>query len=396
MKNERFSKQLLMLAGSICLLFSLCSPVQAAGTQQPPAPAGTPSPCTQEQAFELPGGSLGLVCKPSDGWNGDVIVYAHGYVDPTETERVFANLDAGSGLSLPAIVQQLGYAFAATTYRRNGLVVLEGVQDLRELVESLPTHLQTAPRQVFAFGISEGGLIATLFAERSPLSINGTLAACGPIGDFKLQITYFGNFRTLFDFYFPGVLPGDATTIPPEVIANWDSVYVPKITQELGNKKDVAAKLIADSGAAIDPAAVDSSTLQTTLGLLRYNVFSTNDAKARLGGNPYDSAGLRATFPTYNLKLYTADAAATKALEAYQTTGRTAVPVITTHTTRDEIVPIWHQQLYAAKAENNGFASSRTFERYGHCAFQPNEVLSSFIALAQRGAQLRRVYLPLP
>lgn len=372
----------------VCVVALFTATPAHAIPQTPPMPAATPSSCTQDQAFELPGGALGLVCKPSQGWNGDVIVYAHGYVDPTQTERVFANLDLGGVFSFPALAQQLGYAFAATTYRRNGLVVLEGVQDVRELVAALPDKLQAAPRHVYTFGVSEGGLIATLFAERYPLATNGVLAACGPIGDFKRQITYFGDFRVLFDFYFPGVLPGDAVTIPPELIASWDT-YVPAITQALNSKPDVVAKLLADSGATIDPASPNAGII----GLLRYNVFSTSDAKAQLGGNPYGNASL---FPGRQLDRFAADAAALQALDAYQTSGRIAVPLITAHTTGDEVVPVWQQQLYKEKAQNNGFVSYRTYTRYGHCTFQPNELLGAFSELAQRGAQVRRVYLSFP
>lgn len=389
MKHNHSFKRLALLAFTVFALFANALPVQAVAPKQPPAPTATPSACTPDQAFELPSHALGLVCVPSAGWNGNVIVYAHGYVDPTEQQPMFDNL----GASFSALAQGVGYAFAATTYRRNGLVVQEGVQDLRELVAAIPGKVGRTPSHVYVLGISEGGLIATLFAERNPLALDGVLAACGPIGDFKRQINYFGDFRVLFDYYFPSVLPGDAVTIPNEVIADWDSVYVPKIAEELKANSDKAASLITDSGATIDLSDA-TAVVSKTIGLLRYNVFSTNDAKQRLGGNPYDNVALRARFPAYNLKPYNADPVATAALDAYQTSGRVAVPMITAHTTGDEIVPVWHQQLYTQKAQNNGFVSHRTFSRYGHCAFGGSDLLIAFTELAQHGAQLRRVYLP--
>lgn len=382
--------------GSIFILLVLLMPtmpVQAAVRAQPHA--ATPSVCTADRAFELPSHALGLVCVPADGWNGDVVVYAHGYVDPTKTDRMFDDFQVGgSGISLSTLVQQFGYAFAATTYRHNGLVVQEAVGDVGELIVAVPGKVSKRPNHIFLLGISEGSLMATLFAERQPLASDGVLAACGPIGDFKAQIDYFGDFRSLFDHYFPDVLPADAVTIPADLITQWDSVYVPKITKAIQDHPSEAASLIQDSGAAID-STDSSSILATTLGLLRYNAFSTNDAKERLGGNPYDSAALRARFPGYNLTSYTADAAALAALEAYQTTGRAAVPLITAHTTGDEIIPVRQQELYAEKAKTNGFVSSRTFPHYGHCSFQGTELLSAFTSIAQQGAQLRRVFVPL-
>ena len=40
------------------------------------------------------------------------------------------------------------------------------------------------------------------------------LALCGPVGDFAGQIDYLGDFRVLFDYFFPGVIPGDRWTCP--------------------------------------------------------------------------------------------------------------------------------------------------------------------------------------
>ena len=39
---------------------------------------------------------------------------------------------------------------------------------------------------------------------------SSALAACAPIGSFRQQVNYLGDFRVLFDYYFPGVLPGSA------------------------------------------------------------------------------------------------------------------------------------------------------------------------------------------
>jgi hypothetical protein len=32
----------------------------------------------------LPSGALSLICTPTDGWNGELIVFAHGYVPVTQ------------------------------------------------------------------------------------------------------------------------------------------------------------------------------------------------------------------------------------------------------------------------------------------------------------------------
>ena len=384
----------------LALLFAVATPAHAA--PPPVAPAATPEPCVpSEKAFELPSGSLGLVCKPKDGWNGDVVVFAHGFVDPAITARVFANLELGqsgsSAVSLPQFAQTFGYAFAATTYRRNGLVVQEGIDDVRELIAALPAKLGQKPNRVFLLGVSEGGQIATLFAERNPLIGNGLLTGCAPIGSFQRQIQYVGDFRLLFNYYFPGVVPSDPNdpvTIPAELIANWQSVYVPKVAQALAAKPLLAQQLVAEAGAAIDPAQ-PTSVLSTTLDVLYYNVVSTNDSRAQLGGNPYDSAALRTRFPQRNLPAISAEITATKALTAYETSGQVVIPQINAHTNNDDIVPILQQQLYGEKTRNNGFVTQRTYQAYGHCTFSSSDLLSAFIDLGRRGSSFGRVFLPL-
>ena len=47
------------------------------------------------------------------------------------------------------------------------------------------------------------------------------LAACGPVGTFSGQVNYVGDFRVLFDYFFPEVIPGSAIDIPFYVVKDW-------------------------------------------------------------------------------------------------------------------------------------------------------------------------------
>ena len=111
-------------------------------------------------------------------------------------------------------------------------MILDGVDDVPRARGGVSTaHPRTTDRTHVA-GVSEGGLVATLLAERSPELFSSALAACGPIGSFRQQINYLGDFRVLFDYYFPGVLPGSAVTMPPlrassSTSRTWASIYVP-------------------------------------------------------------------------------------------------------------------------------------------------------------------------
>ncbi len=281
----------------------------------------------------LPSGALSLICVPAVGWNGQLVVYAHGYVAPG-LPLGFYQLTTPDGLYLPLLVQSLGYAFATTSYRQNGLAILEGVADVQELVTAF-SDMNSPPTRTHIAGVSEGGLVATLLAERSPPDqFRSAFAACGQIGNFRLQINYVGNFRVLFDYFFPGVIPGSPIAIPSEVMADWYTVYVPAITGALAANPGRALELMRVAHAAFDPAN-PATVINTAISLLWYNVFGTNDAVRKLGGNPF---GNRLTwyFGSQNdlrlnlqVRRLTASPVALHAMQPYETSGDLAIPLVT-------------------------------------------------------------------
>src|SRR5262245_55595925 len=245
-----------------------------AGTGLPNASAGDPAPTPGAcQDGVLPSGALSRICVPATGWNGHLLVWAHGYV-PNNEPLDFYHLRFGSAY-LPDLVQGLGFAFATTSYRVNGLAILQGIDDVRELVAAFPAVAGRPPQRTVMTGVSEGGLVATLLAEQSPELFSGALALCAPIGSSKQLIDYWGDFRVLFDYFFPGVLPGTPIEVPQSVIDNWDAVYVPAIQAALAAHPDAARQLIRTSGTPLseDPNAIEA----TAISRLWATVFATND-----------------------------------------------------------------------------------------------------------------------
>lgn len=363
-------------------------PVSVAATQGVP----TPGPCVEGV---LPHGARSLICVPAAGWNGRLIVWAHGYVGVQEPLQ-FAQLSLPDGTLIPLAVQFLGFAFATTTYRANGLVVLEGLEDLTELIVAFPAVAGRAPDRVYIAGASEGALIATLLAERAPHVIHGAIAACGPIGDFEQQVQRLGDFRVLFDAYFPGVLPGSPISVPAEVADRWSDIYLPAVLAAMVGEPAAAVELMRVAGVAIDPADPLGSVLQSASLLLWYNVFGTDDARARLGGNPYDNTTRQyvgsANDPALNARVqrFSADPTARAALAFYRTSGASRVPVVVLHTTGDPVVPAAQPLAYLAKARAAGAARVTLLPvaRWGHCRFTLEEaVLALAVLLAQEGGR---------
>ncbi|MGH9373991.1 MAG: alpha/beta fold hydrolase [Vicinamibacterales bacterium] len=336
-----------------------------------------PGPC---RPGVLPSGALSLICKPASGWNGQLVVFAHGYVGADQPLN-FYHLTLADGTFLPLLVQGLGYAFATTSYRQNGLAILEGADDIRELLGAFGTRVPT-----YIAGVSEGGLVATLLAEQSPELFRSAFAACGPVGSFRGQIDYFGDFRVLFDYFFPGIIPGSPISIPDTVMTSWQTVYVPAITAALAANPGRARELMRAAKAPYDPAN-PATIVNTAINVLWYNVFGTNDAVEKLAGSPFNNRWKWYFGSSNDLRLnlrvrrFTASPVARAALRSYETTGDLTIPLVTLHTTADEVIPYLHELLYLAKVDlsyRGRFLPLPVF-RYGHCNFNTNELLGAFL-----------------
>jgi hypothetical protein len=337
---------------------------------------------------KMANGAQYLISVP-DEWNEHLVVYAHGYVSPLEPVEIpVSQLYLPDGAYIPDLLNDMEYAFATTSYRGNGLVVNEAVIDLVELVFLFKEYYPHV-KHIYLIGVSEGGLITTKSLELKKI-YNGGIAICGPIGDFRKQVDYIGDFRVLFDYFFPGAVPGNAIAIPEDVQKNWDAVYVPLITALLAVNPDKTLQLLRTAGAPFDPAQPESAGA-SVLGVLWYNVFATNDAVEKLGGNPFDNSSRRYhgsdndALLNRSVHRFTADPAAIANLERdYQTSGNPNEFLEIMHNTGDPIVPIWHARMYGQKVIANGrpgYVDNFHIARYGHCNVTADEALRVFSIL---------------
>jgi multidrug efflux pump subunit AcrA (membrane-fusion protein) len=340
------------------------------------------------------------ICMPDIlPWNGDLVVFAHGYVAPNKAVGIpEEQLYLPDGSYIPDVLAVLGYGFATTSYSTNGLAIREGLPDLIDVVDIF-RQAHPGLERVFLVGASEGGVLTTLAVEQHPDVFDGGLALCAPVGDFRAQIDHVGDLRVLFDYFFPGLIPGSPVSIPPGLVDNWDAHYSNTVLPALRDPSNAfsVTQLLSVTQAAYDP--LSPTTAISTVGeLLWFNVVGTNDATSKLGGQPFDNrdrvysgsaddAALNAA-----VQRFSADQAALDEIAAhYQTAGRPLVPLVTQHTTLDPVAPYWHETLYRAKVVAQGMTprhDNLVVERYGHCVFEKADVLKGLLLAGPRESEV--------
>jgi pimeloyl-ACP methyl ester carboxylesterase len=326
---------------------------------------------------------------PPASWNGDLVVYAHGFVPPVAPLMI-----PTEAAQYADMVMSAGYAFATTSYPVNGLAVPEGLADIVSLVNEYKAAYP-ATNKVLLIGFSMGGLIAAQAAEKYPGTFNGVLAMSGLYGNTVIGVSNTGTFRAVFDYFFPNLIPGDACSVPGQTVSDWMEVYMPQVIGALSApaNSDKVRQLVAVTKLPVDPAD-PASLVNATVMILTVHVFSTMDVIQRFGGNPFENRCVRYCGSdddkalNAGIKRFRADKAAiTTANTLYGTTGKLLMPVVTMHSTGDQLVPITQQLLYRIKVLLAGKAALYTgipINGFGHGTFTPLQLQSAFAELTAK------------
>jgi pimeloyl-ACP methyl ester carboxylesterase len=339
-------------------------------------------------------GSIYRICMPAAAeYNGNLVIWAHGFQHAGTPVGIPEDQLCIADFCIPEIVNALGFGFATNSYSKTGMAIVAGKNDILDLVD-IYTREKGKPARVYLVGASEGGIITALALEQRPDVFSAGLAACGPIGSFPLQINYFGDARTTFEYFFPGVIPGGAFSPPPALSAVFEQYYelvVKPIVMAPGNRTRLdewarVARLPFDAGNYLETVE------QSVKDVLHYSVVDMRDAAETIGGFPYGNLTRTYSGSSNDLLLNLlvprvgAQPAALAEMAAhYETTGVLQRPLVTLHTLRDQQIPYWHEQLYALKTLSSGAFLTRHFnikvDRFEHCNFTPEEVLTGFAVM---------------
>ena len=362
-------------------------------------------------------GSLYALYIPAQ-WNGDAIYYAHGIRPPLDPITLD---DQDNFFEVRDALGAQGYAFAYSSFSENGLAVKDGAQRTHQLRGLLGSELPGAPQRNYLAGYSLGALVALELGERYPQQYDGVLAMCGMVGGTPRELQYVGDVRALFDFYYPGVLPGSVISVPstPLTVAQVQALVVGAITPTAANPQAVLG-LFAIASTAQTPLAYapigslgdpSSTAFQSLVGslitALYYQLLGIPDVLDRTHGHsPFDNRRTTYTMGTPAIPIpqlapviasmiaasnagvtrYDITPDAQNYLDKYYVpTGDLKIPVVSVHNFWDPLVPFFHEPALAqaaASAGASGMLLQRGVPNYGHCNFPTPLVVSSFQTLA--------------
>jgi pimeloyl-ACP methyl ester carboxylesterase len=318
-----------------------------------------------------PGSKYGIWIP--ENWNGELVLYAHGFID----SEVPIALPTGDNIeALRDSFLGLGFAVAYSSYSENGLAVKEGTQrtqQLRAIFVSKFGH----PERIYLVGHSLGGAVAMALTEKHPQHYDGALTIGGMIGGSQPEIDYIANVRILFDFCYPGVLPGSVCDIPDGIDLNNDVVFpvIGAITAD-----PTHAGMIAFIEQTPVPYRTPEELVESLVRALGFNFRGFADVTRRTHGHcPVDNAVTVYTGPlppsvlaaiNGGVQRYSSTPDAGMYLQHYfEPSGDLEIPVLTLHNRYDPVVPIFHEGIFqqaVAAAGKSSLLVQRTIEDYGH------------------------------
>ena len=377
------------------------------GNDLTPLGGGAPLSSIETDGVETVQGEIagaGYIGQKPDNWNGELIVWAHGFRG--EGERLYVD---------PPPVRQFllgeGYAWIASSYRRNSYDPGIGVLDTKN-VTNRAAALWGQPSKSYVAGVSMGGHVVGSAIERFPDLYDGALPACGVMGDVEL-FDYFLDYNLA-----AAAIAGVDVDYPSET---WVDVEVPAIKDELSTAptgswaasgtfltggvdnltdegdlfKDFVGVRSGGAAAPIFDVAWDFwHTLASPAGDFFFDLGAGDGTIANRSGivsdntgTDYAAFGEQFAFLDDEIERVQGSNRARKSQgqqPAPIINGDPSIPVLTIHTIGDLFVPIEMQRIYADRVEANGKSDllvQRAIRDVGHCTFSAEEWERSFTDL---------------
>jgi dienelactone hydrolase len=392
----------------------------------PAASAQSPAATVTAYSGSLPNGTTWKAEIPAD-WNGTLLLYSHGYL-PTFAGAPNLPADAPDPQTGAALLAA-GYGLTGSSYAAAGWALNTAPRDQLDTLAATVTAIGRRPHRVLAVGTSMGGLVTAKLAETGRGRIHGALATCGIVaGGVAL-----GNYQLDAEFAIARLLaPGQNIKLAGYATVNeafgTTAALVAAVTQGQATPAGrarvalAAALYHAPSWLAEQPPPAPGDHDAIQLGQyewlrqsLQFTTPARFDIETSVGGQPAWNKGVdyqrllersadrdtvRAMYRKAGLDLRadlnsltrgastTADPAAAGRLFATSVPfGRLQMPMLTVHTTTDQLVPVQQEDAYGNAVRRSGkseLLQQAYVARQGHCSFTPAELVAAVSALDHR------------
>jgi len=339
---------------------------------------------TYAQKFDLGtiNGANYQICIP-DNWNQGLIMYAHGYENiGEETEEFEEEVN-----EFMEIFTSRGFAFAASAYKKQGLVIKDGIEDT-EALRSYFEHSYGKPETCIITGHSMGGIITLATIEKYPVEYDGALPLCGWLAPLPSLVKHVLDMLVTYDYLF------DENT--GEIVTGKEFTDIEEVQKKLNEKPDLA-RLYAEH------FRLKESDLAEVIDFGQYTLKETS---SWLGGLPvgnvetiYNGFGDNDENLNRNIRRYHASPGAAEYFIQYHTpTGLISDPVLALHTTYDELVPVDNYRYYETATQIRGtqdLYAQQYVVRDGHCNFteeETGEVLDKLLLWIREGKKPEITY----
>ncbi|RLP96041.1 hypothetical protein [Micromonospora sp. CV4] len=324
----------------------------------------------------------GYIIEVPDRWNGDLVLWAHGY---RGQGTVLSPEQPGFGLRQRLLEQ--GYAWASSSYDRNGFHIRSGVLGTKELADHFGRTVRR-PHHTYLAGVSMGGYVIGRSLEQYPGYYDGALPMCGVLGD-----------QTLLDFYLDYNLVAQALSGVPAypTPADYLTNAVPRIQVALGlagltptgpdttNDRGKQLRAITVNRSGGPRPGADAAFAVWKDFLFSISVTSGGDSPAERPGQLSTNLLTRYT-PNSPVNVNAAvrrvapenvwQRILPTLTEVPRIAGRPTAPVLSLHGLGDLFVPFSMEQAYATDVARNGrgrLVVQRAIRATQHCEFTPAE-----------------------
>ena len=347
-------------------------------------------------------GGAGYRIEVPDNWNGDLVMWAHGF--------------RGSGLELTVDNHPLrdflipnGYAWAASSYSKNDYDISVGVQDTHALAKRF-NGIVAKPEQVFITGASMGGHITAVSIEQYPKAYDGAMAVCGVLGDYEL-------FDYFLDFNLAAQQLGTGSSTFPVDPATYVGATVPAIKENLAafpggwplflNADGENLKSLTELRSGGDRPNYDEAwffwntfpNFASGAGNFLFDLGIGDGSLARAPGSGLENIDVVYQFDTdpaltpaeqlFNDEIFRVEADPQTRhpnglAQVPVISGDIDVPMLTLHNLGDLFVPVHNEVIYAERVAAQGKSDllvQRAIRGVLHCDFTPEEFATGFADL---------------